>query len=182
MKTKTKDIFNLTERQKEIAYCILFSIVLLLLLFGDKIALHFIKEEPNQNNTVFGENEKTKYHIDFLEELTIEEVLKKLESQESFLLLSSRNACETCDLYLPTIKSVKEEYKMHIYYIDRESMDENTLEYNLWKNISPVLTTHLQYTPYLMYYKEGQLEDELVGRKQKNELEDFVIKNNLANI
>ena len=75
---KTKEILNLSEKQKEVAYCILFLGVLLLLAFGDQIALHFIREDPNDNNSVFGENEELNYRIDFLEELTINQVLEKM--------------------------------------------------------------------------------------------------------
>ena len=68
---KHKELLNLSEKQKEVAYCILFLGVLLLLAFGDKIALHFIEEDPNENNAVFGENGALNYKIDFLEELSL---------------------------------------------------------------------------------------------------------------
>ncbi len=171
-----KDHINLNERQKEIAYCILFIGVLLLLAFGDQIALHFIRQAPNENNSVFGENPKEKYQIDFLEELTINQVREKIERKDSFLLLSSRNFCETCERYLPNLKEMMELYDLKIYYIDREIIDEKSKDYEYLKQMDERLQKHLGYTPYLMYFKNGLLDQELVGKKEKNELEEFIKK------
>ena len=176
---KPKEILNLSEKQKEVAYCILFLGVLLLLAFGDQIALHFIEEDPNKNNSVFGENGDLNYRIDFLEELSLDQVLEKIESGENFLLLSSRYRCETCDLFLPIIKEVKEMYDLPLYYINRDTIDTGSGSYQNWINMDSRLKEHLPYTPYIMYYKEGSLKEEIVGRVPKSELEDFIIREEL---
>ncbi len=176
---RPKEILNLSEKQKEIAYCILFLGVLLLLAFGDQIALHFIEKDPNKNNSVFGENDELNYKIDFLEELSIDQILDKLEKKETFLLLSSRYRCETCDLFLPILKEVKEMYDLPLYYINRDAIDTGSEEYQNWINKDSRLKEHLPYTPYMMYYKDGSLQEEFVGRVPKSELEDFIIREEL---
>ena len=67
------------EKRNEFWYCILIVAGLILLLLGDQIALRFIQKNPNSNNSIFGSSEKIgKYQIDFLEELSLNQVIEKI--------------------------------------------------------------------------------------------------------
>lgn len=168
---------TLDEKQKEIAYCILIVVVLIFLAFGDRIALRFISKNPNPNNTVFGSGEKNKdYKIEFLEELTVWQVLEKINNKETFLLLSSRDSCETCKNLLPDLESVLKEREKNGYYINKDLSEKELTEYQILESLDERLKSHLQYTPYLMYFEEGLLKEEIVGKVEKHTLEDFVKK------
>ncbi len=166
------------KKKKDIWYCIFILGMLLFLFMGDTIALHFISKNPNPNNMVFGSGEKKEYSIDFLEELSIKDVQNKLETKESFVLLSSRESCETCKLFLPDLEAVFKTYQIHGYYIDKDLIEKEdsqsliALDERIEKNFT--------YTPYLMAFKNGKLANEIVGRVKKSELEDFIIQNKIV--
>jgi len=78
------------EKRNEFWYCILIVAGLILLLLGDQIALRFIQKNPNSNNSIFGSSEKIgKYQIDFLEELSLNQVIEKINHKEKFLVLQN---------------------------------------------------------------------------------------------
>ena len=63
--------------------------------------------------------------------------------------------------------------------MNRSLYDRDNNEYVLFISIDERLENHLQYTPYLMVFKDGKLTDELVGSKEKEEVENFIARNEL---
>ena len=182
-KEKLKEFTTMDDRKRQVIYCICVVVALVVLAFGDRIVLHFIEQVPNNNNRVFGESDEFTagdYKIDFLEELTVKDILQKIQNQESFTLLSSRDSCHTCVQYIPLLKNVFDKYEVDVYYMNRSLYDRDNEEYVFVLNQDERLKKNLQYTPYIMVFKNGLLVDELVGSKNKEEVEDFVLKNNLA--
>jgi len=55
---------------------------------------------------------------DRLHELTYDEVIEKVENEDSFVLCISRTTCSHCNLFKPKLKSITKEYNIDIYYID----------------------------------------------------------------
>lgn len=180
---KLKEIINLDEKKKEVIYCIFIVLVLLLLTFGDRIATHFISHQPNPNNTSFGGDviSADDYKIDFLTELKIPEILSKIENKETFLLLSSRESCHTCKKYIPLLKKMFDKYDIEAFYLNRTLYDRDNTDYAEFMNIDTRLQRNLQYTPYLMYFENGVLKDELVGSKKQVEVSNFIERNKLEN-
>lgn len=182
-KDKKERGIHLNEKRKQTIYCICVVLALILLFSGDRIVLRFIDQIPNNNNRIFGENGESNpadYTIDFLEELSITEILEKINRQESFTLLSSRDSCHTCERYIPILKELFTKYEIDAYYMNRSLYDRDNNEYVLFMSIDERLENHLQYTPYLMVFKDGKLIDELVGSKEKEEVENFIARNELA--
>ena len=92
---ETSEKIIMSEKQKEVIYCVFFLIVLLFLAFGDRIILHFITKQPNPNPSISrGEQEVSSIPV-FMEELNISDILNKLNNQETFVLLSTRDNCYT---------------------------------------------------------------------------------------
>lgn len=54
----------------------------------------------------------------YLVELGYDEVIEKLENDESFVILFSQTTCNHCISYKPKLEAVAKEYKLEIYYID----------------------------------------------------------------
>ena len=106
--------------------------------------------------------------------------MTKIQNQESFTLLSSRDSCHTCVQYVPLLKEVFDKYEVDAYYMNRSLYDRDNEEYVALLNQDERLKKNLQYTPYIMVFKNGKLVDELVGSKNKEEVEEFVLRNNLA--
>lgn len=182
-KEKLKDMINLDEKKKETMYCVCIVIVLLLLAFGDRIAMHFISHQPNPNNTAWGGEviSAEDYKIDFLSELKIPDIIERIEEKETFLLLSSRDSCHTCKTYIPLLKKKFDKYGIEAFYLNRSLYDRDNTYYVDFMKKDSRLEKNLQYTPYLMYFKEGKLIDELVGSKKEIEVEEFIKRNNLEN-
>ena len=182
-KEKIKEFTTLDDKKRQIIYCICVVVGLVVLAFGDQIVLHFIHQIPNNNNRVFGQSGEITagdYKIDFLEELSVSDILTKLQNQESFTLLSSRDSCHTCVEYIPMLKDIFDKYQIKAYYMNRSLYDRDQEDYVKLLNVDERLEKNLQYTPYIMVFKNGKLVDELVGSKRKEEVESFVLKNNLA--
>ena len=182
-KEKIKELTTLDDKKRQVIYCICVVVALVVLSFGDRIVLHFIQQVPNNNNRIFGESGEITagdYKIDFLEELTVTDILQKIQNQESFTLLSSRDSCHTCVQYIPLLKEVFDKYEVDAYYMNRSLYDRDNEEYVTLLNQDERLKKNLQYTPYIMVFKNGKLVDELVGSKNKEEVEEFVLRNNLA--
>ena len=182
-KKKIKEFTTVDEKKRQIIYSICVVVALLVLAFGDKIVLHFIEQVPNNNNQIFGgsgEVTASDYQIDFLKELAEKDILSKIQNQENFTLLSSRDSCHTCVFYIPLIKEVFDKYEVDAYYMNRSLYDRDNTEYVSLLNQDERLKKNLQYTPYIMVFKDGKLVDELVGSKNKEEVEEFVLRNQLA--
>ena len=54
----------------------------------------------------------------YLVEIKYDEVVKKFEKKEDFVLLVSQTNCSHCISYKPKLEEVANEYKLEVYYID----------------------------------------------------------------
>lgn len=172
---KLKKEIELDEKQKQIIYCVILVFVLLLLFFGDQIALRFISKNPNPNNQVFGSGEKNNnYQIEFLTELTVEELIKKIKNKEDFIVLSSRDSCETCKKYLPDLKEILKTNQIKGYFVNRDLYKKE--EHKELEELDSKIASHFDYTPYLMWFHKGNLLDEIIGKEKKENLELFFNK------
>ena len=78
---------KLSEKEQKVLYCFVFVAFLLLLLFGDEIALHFIKQSPNPNNRVFGSDEiisDSVFKESSINTISLDEALVKVKAKENF--------------------------------------------------------------------------------------------------
>lgn len=165
------------EKTKEIIYCILFLLLLIVLFLGDIIVLHFIDKAPNPNNTVFGGGEKEdKYTINFMIEQELTDLIVKLEKKEDFILFSSRESCEVCKKMLSPLEETLKKYSLKGYFINLDLVKENTTEYQKFIKISNVIRENFSYTPYLMFFKEGKLQDGIIGKISIEDLEQYMLK------
>ncbi len=178
---ETSEKIIMSEKQKEVIYCVFFLIVLLFLAFGDRVILHFITKQPNPNPSISrGEQEASSIPV-FMEELNISDILNKLNNQETFVLLSTRDNCYTCKSYIPLLEEEFAKYDITAYYMNRSLYDLNNDEFVAFTKTNENIEKNLQYTPYIMYFKEGVLQDELIGSKERIEIDEFIQKNELEN-
>ena len=179
---KQRKVEQMDDKTKEFIYCVLIVLCLILLLLGDQIALRFIKKNPNPNNSVFGNKEKElDYNLDFLEATSLHELNQKIERGEKVVLLFTRSSCETCKIYLPDLKEVFQNYGIHGYFMNPDDMDRNSKEYEAFLSFHENISNRISYTPYLLFFENGELRGDIVGRMKKNEIEDFIIKYEMIN-
>ena len=66
-------------------------------------------------------------------------------------------------------------------FFEQNDFPINQEEFVRFTEVHENLQKNLQYTPYVMYFKEGMLQDELIGSKEQIEIESFLKKNELEN-
>ncbi len=180
MQKNKKEINNLEDKKRnEILYCIFIVIVIVFIAMGDQIALHFFKSNPNPNNKVFGGAEKENYTISFLQELSLDEVLEKVNQKENFLLLSSKSDCVVCEKMLPVLEEDYDKRKVDIYYFNKDLYDNSMESLKKFQEVDEKINVKIIYTPYLMYFENGLLKDDMVGETNKDKIEDFLIFNGI---
>ena len=85
----------------------------------------------------------------YLKEIEYNEVIKKIEKKESFVLLVSQTTCTHCISYKPKLEKVANNHKLNIYYIDVDLLsDEENEKFESYINFSS--------TPITVFIKDGE--------------------------
>ena len=85
----------------------------------------------------------------YLVELEYEEVLHKVDNDESFVILFSQTTCNHCISYKPKLEAVAKEYKLEIYYVDIDLLSKSDRE-ALGKKMN------FNSTPVTLFIKNGE--------------------------
>ena len=99
-----------------------------------------------------------------LKEITWNDIEKKINKKEDFVLVLSQTTCSHCAEYKPILKEVTKKNKVTIYYLDYDKYNED--------KIKEILNT-LNFdggTPTTFFFKEGKeisLMSRLVGTVSK---------------
>ena len=127
-----------------IAIVILFILIIVLLI--------------NNNNTPKGN----------LEEITYNQIQKKINNKEDFVIVLSQTTCSHCAEYKPKVKQVAKKYNITIYYLDYDKYEEKTMN-------EIIETFNFDGgTPTTFFYKEGK-ETSVMNRLTGSVSEDKVI-------
>jgi len=86
---------------------------------------------------------------EYLIELKYEDVMKKIENKESFVLCLSQTTCQHCADFKPKLKEVAKEYKKELYYIETNLLTEE--EATSFKKI-----ISFSGTPTTVFITEGE--------------------------
>ena len=85
----------------------------------------------------------------YLVELGYEEVIKKVDNDESFVILFSQTTCNHCISYKPKLEAVAKKFKLEIYYIDIDLLSKSDRE-ALGKKMN------FNSTPVTVFIKNGE--------------------------
>ena len=103
------------------------------------------------------------YNIFFksvLIELSVDEVVEKINNKDSFVLCISQTTCTHCKSFKPKLETVSEKYEVDIYYIDIDKYDED--EISLFKkNVSFDGSTPV--TAFIVDGEEASASNRLFG-------------------
>ena len=78
----------------------------------------------------------------YLIEIKYSDVIKKIENKDSFVLLLSQTTCSHCMDYKPKLAKVAKKYKLEVYYLETDLLDEKTHdELNSYFSFSGTPTT-----------------------------------------
>lgn len=102
-----------------------------------------------------------------LEEITYEQVQKKVEKKEDFVIVLSQTTCSHCASYKPILKEITKEKNITIYYLDYDKYDKDTINEILeFFNFDGG-------TPTTLFFKEGKeisIMSRLVGSVSKTKV------------
>ena len=107
-------------------------------------------------------------------ELTVNEVIEKIENKESFVLCMSSTECTHCDSYKPKLKRVSKKYNLDTYYIDINLYSDKELN-NLKKYISVSKSTPT--TALIKNGEEGTASNRIFGNASNEEIVEKLKKN-----
>lgn len=65
---------------------------------------------------------------DNLVKLNYDEIMEKMDNNESFVLCISRTTCSHCNVYKPKLRKVANKYDIKIYYTDVDKYSKNDLK------------------------------------------------------
>ncbi len=80
----------------------------------------------------------------------LSEVKEKIDNKEDFVLCVSRTTCSHCQDYKPKLKKVGYKYKIDIYYIDVDLLNDDELK--MFKNT----VSFDGSTPITIFFKNGE--------------------------
>ena len=111
-------------------------------------------------------NKQEKIDSSYLIELSFEELEKKINNKETFMLIYTQTTCSHCHEFKPTLKRALAEQKFYGYEIVLDKLKNNEkAKLNDIANVSG--------TPTIVFIKDGQEIDtstRLVGIKSKDEV------------
>ena len=86
---------------------------------------------------------------DYFTKLNYEEFFNKWENDDTFVLVISKTECPYCQMYIPKIKKISEEYKINTYYVETDTFiaEESSAFSNL---------INYNATPTTVFIKNGE--------------------------
>ena len=85
----------------------------------------------------------------YFTEIKYDNVIEKIDNEESFVLLISQTDCTHCISFKPKLEGVANKFKVDIYYIDVDLLNEK--EYNELK-----ARVNFSSTPVTVFLKKGK--------------------------
>lgn len=108
--------------------------------------------------------------MNYFEKITYDEVIEKLDNKDDLVLLISQTTCSHCATYKPKLEDVANEYKIDVYYIDIDLLDED--EYD---ELNSRLSFAASGTPLTIFLKNGE-ETTVANRIKGDSSKDKIIK------
>ena len=106
----------------------------------------------------------------YFNEIEYNEVVEKIENKEDVVLLISQTTCSHCASFKPKLEDIANEYKINVYYIDVDLLDEE--EYD---DLNSRLSFATSGTPLTIFLKNGE-EKTVANRIKGDSSRDKVIK------
>ena len=104
----------------------------------------------------------------YFNEISYDEIMKKIENKEDVVLLISQTTCSHCISYKPKLRDVANKHKLDVYYIEVDLLS---------KEESTELKKHVNFegTPVTVFIKNGE-ETSIATRIDGNKKTDVIEK------
>ena len=106
--------------------------------------------------------------MEYFKEIKYNELIKKIENDESFDVVLSQTTCNHCASFKPKMKRVANKYKLDVYYIEVDLLSkEESTEFKKYINF--------EGTPVTVFIKNGE-ETSIATRIDGNKKTDVIEK------
>jgi predicted bacteriocin transport accessory protein len=99
------------------------------------------------------------------------EVTKLLDNKETLVVYIGSSICAACKSFKPVVAELIKNYKVKVYYVEKDTDQTADLTALLDKHLGDV-----QYTPTTFIFKEGVLLDSKVGALDYLALKNWFVK------
>ena len=106
----------------------------------------------------------------YFSKIEYKEIINKIENKEDLVLLISQTTCSHCESYKPKLKDVAKKYKVEIYYIDIDLLEED--EYD---ELDSYLSIGSSGTPLTIFLKNGD-ESTVANRIKGDTSKEKIVK------
>ena len=106
----------------------------------------------------------------YFSKIEYKEIINKIENKEDLVLLISQTTCSHCESYKPKLKDVAKKYKVEIYYIDIDLLEEE--EYD---ELESYLSIGSSGTPLTIFLKNGD-ESTVANRIKGDTSKEKIVK------
>lgn len=100
--------------------------------------------------------------------LSVQEVIDKVENQESFVVYLGTTTCSACQTFAPIAEKMNENYGTQIYHVELDLEKNEDLKNELLE-IMPVV-----YTPSINIVVDGNVVDTYEGVLEYMDLKEFI--------
>lgn len=114
---------------------------------------------------------------EYLKKITYTEYEELINKGEQFTVIIERTGCSYCELYMPIVEKVTNEYKTVIYYIDTETLTDD--EFNKLNASNDYLSSNEWGTPTTLLLKGNTTIDSIGGYVEKDEIVTFLKDNGI---
>lgn len=163
MKNKEKNK-KIDEKSLQTLSCAIAVAGMILLLSGDFLISRFIRINPNQIYIEPKETAISNYDISFLNPVSLTEASAKIKEGGRVIIFSGRSTCNPCQNFIPILKETLNELNItDALYLERNTILEQSEEYNEFIKYSPILKEEFSSTPFLMIFQNGKWDDYILG-------------------
>ena len=87
----------------------------------------------------------------YYNEISYSNLMKKLDEKGDIIILISQTTCGHCMTYKPKLEDISNTYKVPVYYIDVDTLNENE-----YKSLNSRLNFSNSGTPLTIFLKNGE--------------------------
>lgn len=95
-----------------------------------------------------------------------EEIMEKIENDESFVFIIGTSTCPACTQYKPVVEELIESKDVEVFYIESDKVDQEAV----LELVENYLDNELEWTPTTYFVVDGEVNEVLPGALRYTEL------------
>ncbi len=152
-----KNLIDSTNTLRKVVNCLYIIIVFLIL----NSILLIISIGDNTTTDVDMQQEKLAYDVSQFIEMTTDQVMDAIQSEEMQIIYIGHETCNYCRLFIPVLQQAQQKFGYKTIYIDLDKV--STTDRQKISALDSFVEEMYGYTPMIIMTKSGQYVDGFVG-------------------